>query len=182
MDLLDGKKKENIGDYVISMWHIEDLMRASKFDMKIIEEQLIEPIDGDYETRENVREWYSDIIARMKEDGLEQSGHLPEVNDVLGELEMLHRSLVEGDSDEKYTALYVQASEGIIDLQKQAGEEALPPIETCFTAVYGLMVLRAKNAKIAESTLEAESSMRRLLEYLSMHYKQMRKLPGISLN
>ena len=104
------------------------------------------------------------------------------VNDVLGELEMLHRSLVEGDSDEKYTALYVQASEGIIDLQKQAGEEALPPIETCFTAVYGLMVLRAKNAKIAKSTLEAESSMRRLLEYLSMHYKQMRKLPGISLN
>lgn len=167
---------------MISMWHIEDLMRASKFDMKIIEEQLIDPIDGDYETRETIREWYSDIIARMKEEGLERVGHLPEVNDVLGELEMLHSSLVEGESDEEYTALNNQAAEAIADLQKHAGEEALPPVETCFTAVYGVMVLRAKNKKIAEGTLEAEKSMRRLLEYLSMHYKQMRKLPGISLN
>ena len=44
MDLLARKKQENIADYVISMWHIEDLMRASRFDMSVVEDRLIAPI------------------------------------------------------------------------------------------------------------------------------------------
>ena len=44
------------------------------------------------------------------------------------------------------------------------------------------MVLRAQGRTISESTTEAEGHMRKLLEYLSVHYKQMRKLPGVSMN
>ena len=44
MGLLDDKKRDNIASYVISMWHIEDLMRASRFDMSVVEDRLIAPI------------------------------------------------------------------------------------------------------------------------------------------
>lgn len=182
MDPLGQKKQENIAGYVISMWHIEDLMRAGGFDMRMVEEQLIAPMEGDEEARQEVREWYADIIARMQAEGLERSGHLSEVEEVLNELEFLHRSLVEVLHDEEYEAVHALAADGIRALQDQAGVDAVGPIETCFTAIYGIMVLRASNKKVAEGTLEAERHIRRLLERLSLHYRQMRKLPGVSMN
>ncbi|MEZ4805884.1 MAG: DUF4924 family protein [Flavobacteriales bacterium] len=182
MDLLARKKQENIADYVISMWHIEDLMRASRFDMSVVEDRLIAPIDGDAETRAEVREWYADIVARMQEEGIEQQGHLNEVEEVMDELEYLHRSIINERLDEHYVAVASAASPGIKALQGQAGEDARPEIETCFTAVYGVMVLRAQDRTISEATLAAERSFRQLLERLSEHYKHLRKLPGVSLN
>jgi hypothetical protein len=44
------------------------------------------------------------------------------------------------------------------------------------------MVLRARDKAVSDSTAEAERHMRKLLERLAQHYKQMRKLPGISMN
>lgn len=182
MDPLAHKKQENIAGYVISMWHLEDLLRASRFDMEMIEQQLITPVEGDDEAREEVREWYRDLVVRMHDEGVERHGHLSEVEEVLNELEMLHRSLIDVLNDEEYEALYAQALPGINTLQQQAGEDALPPIETCFTAVYGVMVLRAQHKDVAPGTAEAEKHMRRLLERLAKHYRHMHRLPGVSLN
>ncbi len=182
MDPLAHKKQENIASYVISMWHLEDLLRASGFDMGTIEQQLIAPVEGDEETQEEVRAWYRDLVARMHSEGVEHYGHLSEVEEVLNELEMLHRSLIDVLNDEEYEALYAQALPGINTLQQQAGEDALPPIETCFTAVYGVMVLRARQKPVAVGTAEAEKHMRHLLEHLAKHYRHMHRLPGVSLN
>lgn len=181
-DPLGTKKSDNVAAYVISMWHIEDLMRANKFELARVEELLIDPMDADAETRDEAREWYHGLIDSMKEQGIERQGHLAEVEDVMSELEYLHRSLLEVFNDEEYEQLYNVAEPGIKALQKQAGENADGPIETCFTAIYGVMVLRAQDREVSASTAEAESHMRRLLERLSQHYRQMRKLPGVSMN
>ena len=164
------------------MWHIEDLMRASEFDMDKVEERLIEPMDGDDETRREVRKWYASVIARMKEQGIERTGHLSEVEEILNELEFLHRSLVDVLNDEEYDALYARAEPGIRALQQHAGGDPAGAIETCFTAIYGVMVLRAQNKEVGESTVAAEAHIRKLLERLSLHYRQMRRLPGVSMN
>ncbi|HRH69903.1 MAG: DUF4924 family protein [Flavobacteriales bacterium] len=183
MGLLDEKKRNNIASYVISMWHIEDLMRANQFDLRKLEEQLIAPMEADEEARAEVRTWYAGIVERMKEQGLEKRGHLSEVEEVMNELEFLHRTLVEVLNDETYDALYAAATPGIASLQQQAGEEdAEGPVATCFTAIYGVMVLRAQGRTVSDSTAEAEGHMRKLLELLGQHYKQMRKLPGVSMN
>ena len=182
MGLLDEKKQENIAGYVISMWHIEDLLRAEQFDLDRLEEHLIAPMDADPDTREEVRHWYADLVDQMKQQGLELSGHLLEVEEVMGELEFLHSTLVGVLDDHPYKALFSAAEPGIKLLQEQAGENKEGPIATCFTAIYGVMLLRAQNKPISKGTTEAESDMRKLLEHLSMHYKQMRKLPGVSLN
>lgn len=182
MDPLDKRKEDNIAGYVISMWHVEDLMRAADLDMKKVEERLIAPMDTDEQGRADMRDWYADIIARMREEGIERVGHLAEVEEVLNELEFLHRSFMEVLDDEAYDALYAKADPGIRTLQQHAGGDPAGVIETCFTAVYGVMVLKAQSKEISKSTLEAEGHIRKLLEHLSQHYRQMRRLPGVSLN
>jgi hypothetical protein len=181
-DLLAAKKRENIAGYVISMWHIEDLVRASGFNMDVLAQRLIEPMDLNAEEAAEVRGWYAGIMARMREQGLERSGHLIEVEEVLNELEFLHRSLVDVLNDEAYDSAYEAARPGIATLQEQAGEEAKGIVETCFTAVYGVMLLRAQGSAVSEATAQAENAIRQLLERLSQHYRQMRKLPGVSMN
>lgn len=182
MGLLDDKKRDNIASYIISMWHIEDLMRANDFDLEKLEEVLIAPMDADEDAREEVRSWYAGVIARMQDQGLEKRGHLSEVEEVLTELEFLHTTLTDVLNDTEYDTLYAAAEPGILALQRQADESADGPITTCFTAIYGVMVLRARNQAVSESTAESERHMRKLLERLAQHYKQMRKLPGISMN
>lgn len=182
MGPLEEKKRNNIAGYIISMWHIEDLMRANLFDPDKVEEQLIRPMEADASAKEEVRSWYSGIIERMKREGIEHSGHLSEVEEVLHDLEYLHNTLVDVLKDEEYHGLYSEARPGITALQKQADDSADGPVTTCFTAIYGVMLLRAQGREISPGTLEAEGHMRNLLESLSAHYKQMRKLPGVSLN
>ena len=183
MDLLDSKKQDNIAGYVISMWHIQDLMPACRFDIDAVERMLVAPIDADEESKAEVRDWYAGIMQRMLEQDLEQTGHLSEVQEVIDELEALHHTLVQNMPDDDYSMLYEKAAPGLEVLNKQEdGEEAPGPIHTGLTAVYGVMVLRAKEQPISDATLEAEGHIRRMLEELSSHYRHMRKLPGVSLN
>ncbi len=182
MDPLASKKQENIAGYVISMWHLEDLLRAHKFDTAAIETHLVEPMDADPDARDTMLAWYTGLAQRMQQQGITERGHLNEVEEVIMELEFLHRSLVDLLNDEEYDALFAKAEPGIKSLQQAAGEDADGPITTCFTAIYGVMVLRARQQEISAATSEAEGHMRRLLEHLSKHYRQMRKLPGVSMN
>lgn len=182
MDPLAKKKQENIAAYVISMWHLEDLLRAERFDLKAIEAHMVEPMDADEKTKSAMLSWYAKMAKRMVDQGLQQRGHLSEVREVMHELEYLHRTLIEILKDEGYAALFSKAEPGISTVQETAGEEAEEAIATCFTAIYGVMMLRAKNEEISDATVEAEGHMRHLLEHLSKQYREMRTLPGVSLN
>lgn len=182
MDPYARKKQENVAGYVIGMWHVEDLMRAHGLDLKAVEENLVAPLEGDDAARDAMRNWYANVLERMREEGLEQRGHLAEVEEVMYELEFLHRSLLEVYDDADYEQLYKAVEADIAALQAAANEYAEGPVATCFTAVYGVMVLRASQRTISGDTLAAEKRMRSLLEHLSTHYRSMRKLPGVSMN
>lgn len=182
MDLLAHRKQENAAAYVISMWHLEDLLRANGLDLYRVVEQLVEPMDADPHTKASIATWYAGLIDRMKAEEITRFGHLAEVNEVVNELEFLHTSLVEVMNDDTYQTHFDRARPAIRDLQQKAGEEAVGPVETALTAIYGVMVLRAGNKPVSEGTAVAEQLIRRMLEHLSEHYRQMRKLPGVSLN
>ncbi|MBL0126121.1 MAG: DUF4924 family protein [Flavobacteriales bacterium] len=182
MDPLQKRREENIAGYVIGMWHLEDLMRAADLDMRKVEKQLIAPMEADEDTRIGMRDWYASIITSMREQGIERYGHLSEVEEVMTELEFLHRTLTEVLDDQEYDALVAKAEPGIRAVQQHAGGDPAGVVESCFTAVYGVMVLRAQNKEIGEETLRSEEHIRNLLEALSKHYRQMRRLPGVSMN
>ena len=181
-DLLARKKHENVAAYVISMWHLEDLMRAHRMEPGEVRDALVEPMDGDNEQKATLFRWYHDIIQRMRREGIEERGHLNEVEEVMAELEQLHLTLIDMVGDDAYERLFTRAEPGIRSVQHQAGEDPPDTIEACFTAIYGVLLLRAQDKPISEATLEAEQRIRDLLTKLSEHYRAMRRLPGISLN
>jgi hypothetical protein len=182
MDLLANKKHDNAAGYVISMWHLEDLLRANELDLHRVVEQLVEPMEADPHTKAAVATWYAGVMDRMRAEDIVNRGHLAEVEEVVNELEFLHRSLVEVVSDGAYEELLALAEPAIRELQGLAVEDALGTVETGLTAIYGVMVLRATDKKVSAATAEAERHIRAMLDRLSLHYKQMRKLPGVSLN
>ena len=182
VDPLKQKKEDNVAGYVISMWHIEDLMRANDLDLGKVDEHLIVPMGLDESNHASMREWYAEILERMRAKGIERTGHLEEVEETMNELEFLHHTLVDVLNDEEYDALFAKAEPGIRTLQQHAGGDPDGVIATCFTAVYGVMVLRAQNTPVSTETSQAEAHIRKLLERLSLHYRQMRRLPGVSMN
>lgn len=181
-DPLARRRQENIAGYVIAMWHLEDLLRAHHFDPEAVEDLLIAPMAGTEAVREGMRHWYLDLIARMQAEGIEHGGHLSEVVEVIDELEFLHGSLLETVADGPYMQLYEAVEADIDAVRKTQPDGPQGPIATCLTAVYGVMVLRAKSATVSADTAQAEARMRRLLDALSEHYKHMHRLPGVSLN
>jgi len=182
MHPLEKRKQENIAGYVIGMWQVEDLMRAADFDMDVVEERLILGMEGDEQARAEMRDWYAGIMARMKEQGITRVGHLAELEEVMQELEYLHRSLIDTLMDEEYIALDKEAAPGISAVQRRAGGDPEGPIESSLTAVYGVMLLRTQGKHLSEETQAADASIRKLLDRLSLHYRNMRRLPGVSLN
>jgi len=182
MDPLAHRKQENIAGYVIGMWQVEDLMRALSLDMKQVEERLIATAEGDEHAKANLRNWYQELVERMRAEGLERTGHLSEVDEVLNELEHLHEALLEALEDESYQALNKKAAAGIAAVQQHAGGDPEGPVTSALTAVYGVMMLRSQGKPISAETLEDDRAIRDLLDRLSLHYRQMRRLPGVSLN
>lgn len=182
MDPLERRRQENIAGYIISMWQVEDLMRAAGLDMATVEERLLQGMEGDEAARTAMRGWYAGIVARMKEQGIARSGHLAEVEEVMHELEYLHRALIDTFGDAEYIALDKEAAPAIRAVQQHAGGDPEGPIESGLTAVYGVMMLRSQGKPVSAETLAADAAIRKLLDRLSLHYRNMRRLPGVSLN
>lgn len=182
IDLLETKRREHAAGYVISMWHLEDLLRAHQLDLKAVEGLLVKPMDTDPETKRGIRAWYADLIRRMRNEGIEEGGHLDEVKEVLEELRSVHDALINQVQDQAYVQAYLQVEQDIRAVQRQTGGTELDPIEACFTAVYGVMLLKAQGTTISEATAEADQRIREFLEVLSDHHRDLPRLPDISLN
>jgi hypothetical protein len=180
-DPLRQRRETNIAGYIIGMWHVEDLMRAAGLDMEQVERLLLAPLPAG-EARDGMRAWYAGIVASMRAQGLERSGHLEEAVELVNALEYLHRALLETVRDADYAALWAEAEPAVRAVQEHSDGEPLGPVESGLTAVYGVMVLRAEGKPVGASTADGERCIRNLLDHLSAHYRRMRRLPGVSLN
>ena len=180
---LRQERQDNVAAYVVRMWHLEDVLRAVQFDPEAIRTRLVEPMDVDDEQKRLAQAWYTDLAERMVQQGLSRQGHLPEVTEAITDLEALHHALLNVLEDPAYVRRYIDAREDIDSLNRQReDEEPAGVVETCFTGLYGVMLLRAQGRAVSEATSAADGRIRALLEALSTHYRHMRKLPGVSLN
>ena len=59
-------KKENIVEYLLYMWQIEDLLRACKLDIDIANEKLILTQQLSDEQRKALYDWTESLIEMMK--------------------------------------------------------------------------------------------------------------------
>ena len=70
------KIKSNIGEYLLYMFQIEDLLRACNFNKSIIEANLVAQYKTDETTTNEIRDWYFGLADLMAEEKLESKGHL----------------------------------------------------------------------------------------------------------
>ena len=165
------KRKENIAEYLLYMWQIEDLIRANKLDVDLIEKTIIDHYkDLSDEQRKEMREWYESLIDMMRREGIEKSGHLQLNKNVIVQLAELHQALLKDPSFPDYTAEFYKALPYIVELRSKSGEMKAGEIETCFNALYGMLMLRLQKKEISEATLEAIKRISSFIALLSRNF------------
>lgn len=166
------KKRENIAEYLLYMWHIEDLIRANGLDMDKIEKNILEKYSSlSPEQAKALREWYESLIDMMKREGVAEKGHLQLNRNVLIQLHDLHSRLLNDSKFADYAAEYYKTLPLIVELRAKSGENKADELETAFNALYGLMMLRIAGKEISPETALASKQISRFLALLSHYYK-----------
>ena len=69
MIVASKKRKENIAEYLLYMWQIEDLIRANGLDIDKIRTNIIDKFNLDETQRREMTEWYESLIDMMRREG-----------------------------------------------------------------------------------------------------------------
>lgn len=175
MIIAQTKKKENIAEYVLYMFQIEDIIRGNEFDIEKISDRIISRFQSGEDLKKAMKNWYSYLISEMKKDGLQESGHINEVNEVMGELNSLHLQLLQDQSDSTYLELYRSARKDIEYLKERSGVLSCSDMEASFNGLYGLLVLRLQQKEVSAETKAGIESITKLLARLSSIYMNTEK-------
>ena len=167
------KKKENIAEYLLYMWQIEDLIRANGLDIDKIQESIIDKYNNlSDEQRKEMRDWYESLIDMMRREGVVDKGHLQINKNVIIQLDDLHHQLLNNEKFASYSAQFYHTLPIIVELRAKAGDNKVGEIETCFNALYGILLLRLQGKDISEETKQATAQISKFLAVLAMYYKK----------
>lgn len=167
------KRKENIAEYILYMWQVEDIIRACNFDIEIISQSVISQFSGSSKAVNDIKDWYIDLILMMHEEGIKENGHLKMVKKLINELQILHNDLIHKIKVSKYLELYYWALPNIKEFEKRLNGKTSGEVETCLNAIYALLLLRLQKKDVSGETLDAMHTFSNLLAYLSAHFKKM---------
>lgn len=167
------KKRENIAEYLLYMWQIEDLIRANNLDIDKIQTTIIDNYrDLTDSQRKDMREWYESLIDMMRRENVEKAGHLQINRNVIITLDDLHRRLLNDPKYAAYAAQFYHTLPIIVELRAKAGDNKSGEIETCFNALYGILLLRLQGKEISDETQQAAAQISKFLALISHYYKQ----------
>jgi len=66
MYIASKKRKENIAEYLLYMWQIEDLIRANGLDLDKIKSNVIDKYQLSEPQIKEMTEWYESLIDMMR--------------------------------------------------------------------------------------------------------------------
>lgn len=163
-------KKKNIAEYLLYMWQVEDLIRANGCDMEKIRKNIIDPYPATDEQKQELARWYEDLINMMQQEGVMERGHLQINKNIIVWLTDLHLRLLRSPKFPYYTAAYYKVLPFIVELRAKGGDKDVPELETCFDALYGVLMLKLQKKEISEGTAKAMKSISDLLAMLADYY------------
>ena len=166
-------KERNIAEYLIYMWQVEDLIRANGCDLDRVEQNIIARYPE--EDRPALREWYGNLITMMREENVLEQGHLQINKNIIINLTDLHNALLASPKFPFYNAAYFKALPFIVELRSKSGKKEEPELETCFEALYGVMLLRLQKKELSEGTTKAIESISSFLSMLANYYDKDKK-------
>ena len=171
MIIAKRKRKENIAEYLLYMWQVEDLIRANKFDMDSIRRTVIAHYAQPASVKEEIAQWYQELIDMMRSEGVMEKGHIQLNKNVIIALTDLHLRLLRSTKEMVYGATYYKTLPFIVQLRAKSGGEELPEIETCFNALYGYLLLKMQHKEVSAETTEAIKQITAFLALLSEKYR-----------
>ena len=152
-------KQQNIAEYLLYMWQVEDLIRANGFDIERIKEQ-----------KKALIQWYADLINMMHDEGVMEKGHIQINKNIIVWLTDLHLRLLASPKFPYYSAAYYKALPFIVELRSKGADKDVPELETCFDAMYGVLMLKLQKKEITEGTQKALKVIGDLLAMLAGYY------------
>lgn len=162
-------RKQNIAEYLLYMWQIEDVIRAYGCSLSRIRDEYIERFDYTDEQKTEEEDWFGDLVRMMNQEGKREKGHL-QINAILmQDLGELHVQLLQSSKFPFYSSEYYRVLPFIVEL-RQRGDKNISEIETCFNALYGVMLLRLQNKPISPDTEHAIKEITTFVGMLSDYY------------
>ena len=166
-------KQKSIAEYLIYMWQVEDLIRAYGWDLERIREQLVSRFPE--EQQGELSQWYEDLIEMMRREEVMTQGHLQINKNVITWLTDLHLQLLASSKFPYYSAAYYKALPFIVELRAKGANKEEPELETCFEALYGILLLKLQKKEVGEETRKAQEAITTLLSMLSNYYMEDKK-------
>ncbi|MBQ2402343.1 MAG: DUF4924 family protein [Prevotella sp.] len=164
-------REENIAEYLLYMWQTEDVIRAYDCYLPALRRNYISMFECSDSERDELTDWFSNLIRMMTEEGCREAGHLQINKVVLISLSDLHHQLLDSKKFPFYTAEYYKVLPYIVELRSK-GDKEINEIETCFDALYGVMILKLRKQEISQETQRAISEITTFIGMLADYYKK----------
>ena len=144
-------KKNNIAEYILHLWQIEDYLRAFP------------------QQAEASRE-LNDLNVMMHQEGILEKGHLQLAQNALSELEDLHNDLL--DQEATYRAAMIQLTPTLNIFKSKTDRPTMSDVEACLVLLYQIMLLNLQKRPISSETEAVQKQATKVLQYLSKTYKE----------
>ena len=174
MTIAERKYAENIAEYIIYMWQMQDLLRAVNMDVESLDSFLRSFLPSEEKIQEE-KTWFEGLAKSMKRSSAEEKGNVEEVQEVISELNLLHTTLNTLLRDDEYIAANERAKVNLDAYRERSNGKALSDVEAYLTALYGLMVLRLRKQEISEETKDAMKTFSDVMILLALQYNKMKK-------
>jgi flagellin-specific chaperone FliS len=151
------------------MWQVEDIIRVYGCSLSRIRREYIEQFDYDDEQKEDLADWYGNLVTMMNQEGKREHGHLQINQIVLQDMAELNAQLLNSTKFPFYNAEYYKVLPFIVELRNK-GDKEVGEIETCMNALYGTMLLRLQKKDITPNTEHAIKEITTFIGMLSDYY------------
>lgn len=168
---------ENIAEYLLYMWQLEDMLRAAHFEISVVRSAIIDAYPVGEAEKAEMEKWYSELIDMMRIEGVMEKGHLQINRNVLIQLTDLHLQLLASTKYPEYGAEFYRTLPYIVELRAKSGEEKAGELETCFNALYGVLMMRLQGREISEDTQKAMKQISRFVAMLASFFRKDKEKP-----
>lgn len=167
----EKKKSQNIGEYLIYLYQMEDLIRSFQGNMEEIRQYVVAHYPVSEQEKAEITAWFQGLLNKMRSEGILEKGHLKELNLLVDQLLQLHYRLLK--TDRSYFETYNQAKPHILQSILAAdGENPGNEIQLCLNGIYGLLLCRLLGKKVSDEQLKAAEAFGEVLSLLNLAYQQ----------
>ncbi len=174
MIIAEEKRRDNIVEYIIYLRQIQDIIRASDFNIETIDRLIVNQFTVSEKIKIKIRDWYQDLINKMKDEKIMSEGDLSFVTQLINDLDIIHNELLKNPDEYKHAELYRWAKPHIEEFRLLSGNKNSRETKVCIDALYSLLLLRVKKQNVSEETMQAMQTFSNLLAHLALKYKEKR--------